>query len=95
MAQFDKSLRRETHVFQEIARENGRSLWRRMQFNLVQYDGEPDLYIEPRIPSDFLDVVSVEPDTLTKSDGVGVIADMQFFQARPYEVHSFNDNVDV
>ena len=96
MAGFDKTQRRETHIFQELFQEKGKPLFRRMQFNLVEYDGDPNQYIEPRPASDILDAVAVEPRVLKPvTDGVGVIADFQFYQKRPFDVHSFNDTVDV
>lgn len=96
MADFDKAQRRETLVFQEIGRENGKPLNRRMQFNLVTYDGDPNRYIEPRPASDFLDAVNAEPRVLrAMADGVGVIEGFEFYTARPYAVHAFNDAIDA
>jgi len=63
-----------------------------MRFNLVQYDGSPDRYIEPVSPSDFFDPIAVQPTILTDADR-GRVVDFEFFDARPYEVHAFDDPV--
>ncbi|HYE89034.1 MAG TPA: hypothetical protein VEA16_21940 [Vicinamibacterales bacterium] len=92
MAQFDPSLRRETWLFQELFAENGRKVYRRLGFNLVQYDGDPEKYIEPRPPSDVLELID-EPDIIdARTQGVGVVADFEFYTARPYPVHNFGDS---
>lgn len=96
MAQFESAQRRETHIFQELFQENGQPVWRRMQFNLVQYDGDSDRYIEPRPASDFFDGISVEPRVhRAVADGIGVIAGMEFYQARPFRPQAFNDGIDT
>lgn len=42
---------------QEVARDaSGRRTYRRLGFNLVEYDGNPDRYIETRPPSDRYDI---------------------------------------
>jgi len=57
MAQFDPAQRVETWVMQEVQRDaSGRRTYRRLGFNLVEYDGSPDMYIEPRPPSDRYDL---------------------------------------
>ena len=56
MAQFDPKLRIETWVMQEVAKDaKQRPTFRRLGFNLVEYDGNPDRYIEPRPLADRYD----------------------------------------
>jgi len=96
MAQFDPTQRRETWVFQKTGTDPvfGKTIYRRMGFNLVSYDGSPELSIEP------INNEQVAPSFNNGSgtvivpnvDGPGQVVDFQFFEGRPYEVHSFGDN---
>ncbi len=93
MANFDPAQRRETWVFQEAFRENGKPVFVRMGFNLVEYDGDPEKYIEPRPPSDTVDLLSADEPYLVSpvTDGVGLMKNAEYYNARPFEVHSFGD----
>lgn len=98
MANFDPALRRETCVFQELFTENGRPVFRRLGFNFVQYDGDPEKYIEPRPPSDLYELID-EPDIFdARTQGVGLVVDFEFYRSRPFrEFHNFgdSDSIDV
>lgn len=90
MANFDPALRRETWVFQKLFDEKGRPVYRRMRFNFVEYDGSPDRYIEPVSMSDFYDILSAD---VLQDDDRGRVVGFEFYTGRPFEVHSFDDNV--
>lgn len=93
MAQFDPNLRREFWLLQKLGTDpSGRPYYRRMQMNLVEYDGVPDKFIEPINHSDVYDVLG-EPDLLDARDDAGSVAGILTFESRPYEVHSFSDNI--
>lgn len=96
MASFDPTLRREVWMFQKLGVDTkDRPIYRRMGFNLVEYDGNPEMYIEP-VNAGGYGVDLTNPNVATTNNvtqEAGAIVDMRFFDARPYEVHSFGDPI--
>ena len=91
MAQFDPKMRRETRLLQELYRDgSGRPVYRMLPYCFVEYDGNPDRYIEA-LPAGG----RVDPDlTLRNSpitDGVGQIVGFEYFRGRPFEAFSMDD----
>jgi hypothetical protein len=99
--QCDPLTKRETWLFQEIGRANGgpagsggAPLYRRLQYNLVSFDGDPTQYLEPAASAgDFTrslvdgSATPIDP----RVDGCGLIVGFQFCTARPFEVFALND----
>lgn len=94
---FDPLQKRETWIFQEIGRTAmGKPFYRRMGFNLVNYDGSPDQFIEP--VSAGYHVVLTAANVLTVDNTMldsGAVNGMMYVTARPFEVHSFGDPVAI
>lgn len=86
---FDKTTRRETRLLQELYRDGkGRPVYRMLNYAFVEYDGDPDRYLEP------LPVLRYGPDeriTDAVGDGAGLIVGFEYFVGRPFEVHAFDD----
>jgi hypothetical protein len=63
-----------------------------MGFNFVEYDGSPDRFIEPVAPGYNADLTNPNVTTVNHSImEVGAVAGFEFYEGRPYEVHSFGD----
>lgn len=91
MASFDPLQKLETWVFQQVKSDDqGRPVYRRCNYNYVQYDGNPDRFIEPRSLSERIDFLSCQIYT-AKTDGGGPVVGFEYVTSRPYEVHSFDD----
>jgi hypothetical protein len=98
MAQFDPRLRRETWLFQRVGTDPGdKPIYRRLGFNMVSYDNSPDRFIEPvSIGADGVNAISPSVTTIdTIAQEAGAIAGIEYFDARPFEVHSFGDPIGV
>lgn len=89
---FDPSTRRETWLFQLMFIDpGGKKVWRRLAYNLVSYDGNPERYIEP-VSAAFDDQIEFDPN---KAGDPGAVVGFEFFESRPFEFMSVNDNVDI
>jgi len=97
MANFDPAMRRETWLFQELGKDVGnKPIYRRMGFNLVSYDGSPDMVIEPVSAAYGVDLTNPSVATIDNvTQDAGAVVGFQTFQARPYEVHAFGDPVAI
>jgi hypothetical protein len=85
---FDPDTRRETWLFQEMYRDSGnRPVYRRLSYNLVEYDGDPDKYIEP-VSMQSEDEMPFDART---SGDPGAMVRFEIYTSRPFELHSFND----
>lgn len=99
ISQMDPTTKQEIWLFQEIGRSpagpanNGQKVYRRLQYNLVRYDGDPTEYIEPHnAGSDFWNVLDGSGDPIDpRVKGVGAVVEMRYFGARPFEVFAYND----
>lgn len=47
MAQFDQALREEVWLFEVCCNRAGRDMYRRLKCNLVSFDGDPEMYLQP------------------------------------------------
>jgi len=96
--QLDPLTKREIWLFQKIGQafESGRPVYRRLQYNLVRYDGDPTEYVEPDTASgDFYRVIDGTGSPIDpRVDGAGNVVEFRFFDARPFEMFAIND-VDV
>jgi len=85
---FSTQSRRETRLLQEIYRDaTNRPVYRMLEYCLVEYDGNPDRYIEP-LPVPYVTTDEVQEPVY---DGVGQIVGIEYATSRPFEVHAFND----
>lgn len=89
MAQFDPKLRRETRLLKLLYRdERGRPVYRMLPYALVEYDGDPDRYLEPLSipqygPGDRMATEAV--------DGIGLIIGFEVYNSRPFDMFAYND----
>src|SRR3990167_9086227 len=94
MAQFDPKLRLETWVLSEVSRDaRQRKTYRRLGFNLVEYDGNPDRYLEPRPASDRYDQWTdyKNMDLLDPTNDGRRVVDFEFSEGTNYQgVHRFD-----
>ena len=96
MLEFDPTQRLEYWCFQEIGRSaDNKPIYRRMGFNLVGYDGDPDLVMEPVNQEALVDLTNPNVATIDPSADGGRIGGFRFFDSRPYEAQSFNDGADL
>ena len=94
--QMDPATKLEVWLFQRIATSggpHGKPVYRRLPYNLVQFDGSPDMYIEP-IPASgshqrLLDGTGDPISPFT--EGTGRMVGAQFFDARPFETFGINE----
>jgi hypothetical protein len=85
---FDPTTKLETWLFQKMGTSaDGRPIYKRLPYNLVEYDGDRIQYIEP--VSGVLDGSGDPINPLT--DGVGKVVGINYYDARPFEVVGFND----
>ncbi len=96
MAQFDPREREETRVFIQIGNGAGQKpVYREARYLLVSYDGDPELVVEPANAERFVDFMTNACTVMKPGTHVGRVAGIQFVQGRQFEVHSFDDNVDL
>lgn len=90
MAQFDPKLRRETRLLKTLFTDGkrGRPVYRMLPYALVEYDNDPDRYLEP------LSIEQYGPnDRLTNPavDGPGQIVGFEVHNTRPFPMFAYND----
>ncbi len=93
MADFDPKLKRETWLFQQTNLKDGygRPCMKRLGFNLVEYDGIPELHVEP-VNCEQLVTSSEDPEIVDPYiDGTGVVARIEVVEGEPFsELMEFN-----
>jgi hypothetical protein len=101
--QCDPTTKQEIWLFQQIGvmplgapGASGKPLYRRLPYNLVRYDGDPTEFIEPDSAcGDFWNILDGSGDPIdARSKGAGLVAEIRYYTARPFEVFSLNE-VDV
>ena len=89
MAQFDPKSRRETRLLRQLfVDDRGRPVYEMLPYCWVEYDGNPDRYLEA------LPVEDYGPnDRITNplADGVGQIVGFEVITGRLSEVFALND----
>ena len=87
MSQFDPAMAEVTEVFYEIGEgTSGKKLYTRAGFRYVQYDDDPDRYIEPVSVSHPFDLIGV-PGNAKPARVVGA----EYVRGRVGDVHLFGD----
>ena len=84
MAQWDPKLKKETWLFSRVKKQSGKVEYRRLKYNLVQYDNETETLIEP-----VSDTNSHDKDCPSRDDRPG-IDQLEFVEGNPFEVHQFD-----
>jgi len=99
MANFDPALKREIWCFQRIGRQGGHSVYRRLGYNLVSWDDDPNYYIEPVNETNSVDLLAVSStDNCKQIDPMsdfGRVVRFEYFDGRPYEGIAVNADVNV
>ena len=84
--------RRETWLFSQIDQKQGKPVYRRMGFNIVQYGDDPEEFLEPADLTSFgEDVVGMGGPVIAASGGIGRFWGVRLMTGRLCGVHSFND----
>lgn len=106
MSQFDPVQKREWWLFQQVGNDpfdRHKPIWKCLRYCLVSYDGDPQRWIEPSSNEEIVNTISTSVSTGTGGasgahkvlkaieDGQGLIAGIEYFTKRPYEVHAFDD----
>lgn len=102
ISQMDPATKQEIWLFQQFGTTplgpagSGKPIYRRLPYNLVRYDGDPVEYIEPDCcAGDFWNILDGSGDPVDpRVKGLGAVVEFRFYNARPFEVFSYND-VDV
>lgn len=95
MAQFDPALRLEWWQFQQIGEQYGQPVYRRLKFNMVAYDNQPERYVEP-VSVDEQGEQAFDFQTRAQQPArIPRVAGFEFHNGRPYSVVSFDDNLDL
>lgn len=91
MASYDPLLKREYWVFHKVGIEKGLPLYRRAAFNLVSYDGDPELMVEPINVGYLIDPVTPNTQIINNMElDNGAIAGFLFIDSQQlYEVQAF------
>lgn len=87
--------RRETWLFSEIETKDGKPIYRRLKWNIVQYGSDPAEYLEPVNAGSFDDTVTGagtagSPVGFT-DNGVGRMIGIRMVRGRVSRVHAFDD----
>ena len=65
----------------------GKPCYKRLGFNLVEYDNSPDLFIEPR----YLEGLAQDRITVPTVDGNGLVNKFEFVTGEPFSgIHQFD-----
>ena len=68
MAEFDPAMKAETWIFEIIGKDaKGRTMYRRLPYNKVEYDGDPECVMEPVAGAGFKETSA---DLLTPKPGI-------------------------
>jgi hypothetical protein len=92
MAQYDSKSRRETWFLQDTGLKDSRGnpVYQRMRFNLVEYDGSPDLVLEPINHEPVLN----EPNGVLSdpiNDDAGLVNRIELVTGQPFSgIHQFD-----
>ena len=99
MANFDPALKREIWCFQRLGRQSGHAVYRRLGYNLVSYDDDPNFYVEPVNETVSCDLLAGESANNCKQIDVmadfGRVTRFEYFDGRPYEGIALNADVNV
>ena len=96
MANFDPLLRRETWCFQRIGRQAGHSVYRRLGFNLVSYDDDPQQWIEPVNENNFIDTLGQTNVQFDPQTDFGRVVRFEYFDgAMPFQGMAFGADVNI
>lgn len=88
---FESTTRRETRLMKELFRDRGRPVFQMLSYCLVEYEGDPDRYIEPLPDGGGRHISTTDQMLNPLTLGLGQIVGFEYFTARPFEVHAFDD----
>jgi hypothetical protein len=92
---FDPDRRLERWQFQQVGTQMGEPVYKRLRYNLVQYDDVPELYIEPVSMDEFGDTTESFQMRAQNAQQYPRIGGFDFHNGRPFPMFSYDDNVNL
>jgi hypothetical protein len=89
---YESPLRLETWLFQRISTSAaGTPVYKRLKYNFVRYDGNPERVIEPVNQDAFVNLVGITGTPFVPRNDFGQVEGFEFFDGRPFEVFAIDD----